>query len=275
METSLSSKDLSTSSQSVNNGLDPIGMELISAEIPQTLDSSSEIVESGISDKDKEEEKEQEQENIITHDEASLDIKSADNDNSNEENVIIITKMSREMRNLQKSTKDSKVLSNYLNDFFSPRSRNRKSTKDFNSLANESDTIIENNISSEITHSGTDDKEVPLKAGSPEIDSDSTTVVREEHSGRKRRRSLSRSARRSKSAGARSRPKSLSRMLSDEMAATSDKDDNREDDDLEDVTNVSLLATKPIENRASNPPPKVSLTLLISYNIYFSRFYFF
>jgi hypothetical protein len=222
---------------SLDNGLDPIAIELISAglEITNDVMSSDIIVDM--------------EDNKISKESNETYLNTSE---LIDESTIPFSRMSREMRNLQKSTQDSKVLSDYLNDFDSPRIRNRK-MKETNSSANDSDITNENG-------SLIIDKEVPLKNGTTENDdSDSTIIVRDEI-GKKRRRSVSRSrtsrtAHRSKSVAA--RPKSLSRLLSDEMAATSDKEDNHDQDELDDLTNTIIMNIKPIENRAPNPPPKV------------------
>ncbi|KAL7033510.1 hypothetical protein ACKWTF_007618 [Chironomus riparius] len=227
---------------SLDNGLDPIGIELISASLEQNSNMMSSDTITDMKDN-----------NILKHsNEANLSLKTAEL-SFDESNVSHPReRMSREMRNLQKSTQDSKVLSNYLNHFDSPRIRLRK-TKESNSLANDTE-IINDNVSLMI------EKEIPLKSGITENDdSDSTTVVRDEI-GKKRRRSISRSrtsrtSQRSKSVAV--RPKSLSRLLSDEMALTSDKEENQDEDEIDDLTNTIVMNNvKPIENRALNPPPK-------------------
>lgn len=227
---------------SLDNGLDPIGIELISAglgRLNNNIVSSATMID-------------MEDDNIIKQsNEINSHVKSSELvfDES-----TVSHRMSREMRNLQKSTQDSKVLSNYLNDFDSPRIRNRK-IKEANSSANDSDIINEN-------VSLISDMEVPLKSGTPENDdSDSTVIIRDEV-GKKRRRSISRTrtlrtAHRSKSVT--TRPKSLSRLLSDEMAVTSDKEDNNDEDEIDELTNPVIMNVKAIENRALNPPPKVRL----------------
>lgn len=239
---------------SLDNGLDPIAIELISG----GLEMNNDVMSSGIiiDMKDNKISKQSNETNSYLNTSELID-----------ESTISFSRMSREMRNLQKSTQDSKVLSDYLNDFDSPRIRNRK-TKEANSSANDSDITNEN--ASLII-----DKEIPLKNGTTENDdSDSTIIVRDEI-GKKRRRSISRSrtsrtAHRSKSVAA--RPKSLSRLLSDEMAATSDKEDNHHDqDELDDLTNTIIMNMKPIENRAPNPPPKVISFFFINYKFKTSK----
>ncbi|XP_070494211.1 MYND-type zinc finger-containing chromatin reader Zmynd8-like isoform X2 [Chironomus tepperi] len=225
---------------SLDNGLDPIGIELISAGLELNNDIISSDTMIDIKD------------DSILKESNETNLHGKSTELIFDESTVSHSRMSREMRNLQKSTQDSKVLSNYLNDFDSPRIRNRK-TKETNSSANDTELINES-MSLMI------DKEIPLKRGNNENDdSDSTVIVRDEI-GKKRRRSISRSrtsrtAHRSKSVAART--KSLSRLLSDEMAVTSDKEDNHDEDEIDDMTNTIIMNIKPIENRAMNPPPKL------------------
>lgn len=248
------SEDHQILNTSLDNGLDPIGIELISAGLGLNNDTVSSAT-TMIDMKD---------DSILKQSNETIsDVKTSELvfDES-----TVSHRMSREMRNLQKSTQDSKVLSNFLNDFDSPRIRNRK-IKEAISSANDSD-IINDNASLTI------DKEIPLKSGTTENDdSDSTVVIRDEI-GKKRRRSISRTrtsrtAHRSKSVT--TRPKSLSRLLSDEMAVTSDKEDNNDEDEIDDLTNTIIMNVKPIENRALNPPPKVRLLKIFTkiYEIFF------
>jgi hypothetical protein len=168
------------------------------------------------------------------------------------------TKMNREMRNLQKSTNDSKVLSNFLTVTDTPRIRGRRTKEGSLMASNENDSNDSSSISRII------DKEIPLKDSGN--DSDSTVVMNDDVS-KKRRKSVSRSRSRTrtmaraKSVSSRAR-KSVADMLSDEL--NSDRDDSvvigrREEEDeepLDENIGEAPYVAKLIENRAPNPPPK-------------------
>lgn len=242
-----------------NNGLDPVEVELITYNGTEDVhhkddDTSSAEFISNLTEP-KETEKLAEVTSLASNEEIkSLEMVVTNSPVSNDSSATV-PKMSREMRNLQKSTQDSKVLSKYLNDD-SPRVRRNK-IKEINSLVNESDATT-GSPNATGTISSNLDAEEPLKGETQDHDSDSTVVVRDE-SSKKRRRSVSRprSSYRTKSMAA-TRAKSLSRMFSADMSANSDKEEPIEDEEIDELANVSTAAMKPIENRAPNPPPKVS-----------------
>jgi hypothetical protein len=182
---------------------------------------------------------------------------------------IIIPKMTREMRNLQKSTNDSKVLTDFLNTIDSPRIRARKPKESPSPSTN-----VNNNASSSEPEKSSDplndsisknnltefDKEIPLKkspVSNDGMDSDSTVIFREENI-KKRRKSVLRSRSRARSVTGRSRQKSISRTLNDELTIENDKDEKTNDNDEIEIENeISYSSVKYFENRAPNPPPKV------------------
>lgn len=206
--------------RALNNGLDPKEIELISS----TRIASSKA-ESEYSDKSDE-----------TH--SSL-------------------KISREMKNLQKSTNDSKILSDYLNtSTLSPRNRSRKN-KDAPIIdpdeAEEPEEEMEQDMDLEaeifMKHS-------PSSLANENADSD-TTLIMPMEPPEKRRKSVSRSRNRSRST-IRSRKKSVARLMKDEMSAASDKDEAPEEDEDDQTSEVSFVTNRSLEGRAVNPPPKVS-----------------
>lgn len=251
----------SKTTNEIDSGLDPMGIDLISShlDMPSSMSDTSASNLNNIPNEfnassEKEEEAVQLETEIITS--PTRNVLSNTPTPSTEE-IISTPKMTREMKNLQKSTHDSKVLTDYLNTSFdSPRIRGRKPKESPTTvvalepeLASDNSTIIPET-----------DKELPLKASplNEANDSDSTVILRD-GTEQKRRKSFSRSRSRAKSVSGRSkRPKSITRMLNDELAAASEKEDNNDDDDMDDMAEVSYANTKlPIENRAPNPPPKV------------------
>lgn len=191
----------------LNNGLDPMALELISSASMGTSKTASEY-----------------------------------SDKSDES--FSTPKISREMKNLQKSTNDSKILSNYLiTSSGSPRSRRK--------------TIVETAIVDELVQE-TIEKEEEEEEKESAAESDSTTILHPlMEPPEMRRKSISRSRSRSRNA-IRGRKKSMARQLIDEV--TSDKDETIEDED-EDMSEVSFITNRSIEGRAVNPPPKVSKLL--------------
>lgn len=253
----------SENSETINNGLAPMEIDLISG----TMEMEEE-------DEDDEEVEEEVEEEVILEHINELDTQQKNPlelelsleppivvSKQEEDSVTLIStpKMTREMKNLQKSTNDSKVLTDYLNTSDSPRNSRSRKVKETNAPTSESELLLINTDTSASLEIG--DKVIELK-GSPddENDSDSTVVVNDDV-GKKRRKSFSRSrtASRAKSVSAsRGRPKSVSRMLNEEMAASSEREDHNDEVDDADVDMGELHSiTKPIENRAPNPPPKV------------------
>lgn len=207
----------------ITNGLDPMAMELISSASMNTPKAASEY-----SDK-------------------------SDESVSNQ-------KISREMKNLQKSTNDSKILSNYLNTSSeSPRSR-RKVVAEATPVDPLEDSLAEEEEKEEefkdveqeeIENDDENDKEMQESA-----ESDSTTVLHPMEPPEKRRKSVPRSRSRSRNI-MRGRKKSIARQLKDELNATSDKDDTMEDDE-DDMSETSFVSNPSLEGRSVKPPPKVS-----------------
>lgn len=89
-------------------------------------------------------------------------------------------------------------------------------------------------------------------------ESDSTMIMPMEPP-EKRRKSVSRSRSRARSRSTvRSRQKSIARLMKDELSVTSDKEDLMFDDEEdEEMSEVSFVTNRSIEGRAVNPPPKV------------------
>lgn len=195
----------SPQSKALKNGLDPIGIELISS---ASLASSK--VGSEYSEKCDE--------------------------------IHAPAKVSREMKNLQKSKNESKILSDYLNTLNDiPRSRSRKSK--------------------EASLADPDQEEEAIVSSHTELkdlnDIESATVLSMEPP-EKRRKSISRSRNRSRST-VRSRKKSIAQMMSDELLVSSDKEEVPEDEEEDQLSEVSFVTNRSIDGRAVNPPPKVSL----------------
>lgn len=206
----------------ITNGLDPMAMELISSASMNTPKAASEY-----SDR-------------------------SDESFSNQ-------KISREMKNLQKSTNDSKILSNYLNTSESPRSR-RKVVAEATPVDPLEDSLAEyeekeeefkDQDQEEIEIDDENDKEMQESA-----ESDSTTVLHPMEPPEKRRKSVPRSRSRSRNI-MRGRKKSIARQLKDELNATSDKDDTMEDEE-DDMSETSFVSNPSLEGRSVKPPPKVS-----------------
>ena len=195
--------------KALNNGLDPIGIELISS--------------------------------------ANLTSKAGSEYSNKSDEIHATIKISREMKNLQKSTNESKILSDYLNATSeSPRSRSRK-TKE-TPLA---DPDEEEENAKEIVSS-----ESPITTFKDAADSDSTPVLPMEPP-EKRRKSVSRARMRSRST-IRSRKKSVTRIASEEISVSSDKEEAPEDEDDDQLSEVSFVTNRSLDGRAVNPPPKVS-----------------
>lgn len=164
--------------------------------------------------------------------------------------------LNREMKNLQQSANSSKVLSNFLTNSDTPRRRKNKE-RSIHSVDAESEELATIETDS---YASTDfiDREVPLKH-SPisNNESDSTIVLQDENNVQKRRKSTGRRSRsRSRSRSSKGgRPKSMSKMMNDELAVASDKEENDENDDVDDTL---YAQPRTFDNRAPNPPPKVS-----------------
>lgn len=206
----------SSKEKALNNGLDPIAVELISSASIASSKAGSEY-----------------------------------SDRSDETHGFL--KISREMKNLQKSTNDSKILSDYLStSTMSPRNRNRK---------NKDAPIVDPDELEEPEQDNMDfDTEIftadsPMSLANENADSDSTMVLPMEPPD-KRRKSVSRSRNRSRST-VRSRKKSIARLMQDELSVTSDKDEANEEDEDDHTSEVSFVTNRPLEGRAVNPPPKV------------------
>lgn len=218
----------------LNNGLDPMALELISSSGMGTPKAISEYSD-----------------------------KSDESFNT--------PKISREMKNLQKSTNDSKILSNYLSTSNeSPRSR-RKNVIEATPVDPLEFTVEEEDT----VEKDDDDEEVVIEHQDIEMDeekdlvesaeSDSTLILRPMEPPDKRRKSVSRSRSHSKNT-MRGRKKSIARQLKDELSVTSDKEDHAEDED-EDMSEVSFITNRSLDGRNVNPPPKVSKILIFSLNV--------
>lgn len=201
--------------KALNNGLDPIGIELISSTSMASSKAGSEY-----SDK-------------------SEDLHHA-------------IKISREMKNLQRSTHDSKILSDYLSSSQeSPRSRNRKN-KDV-PLADPDEHEIE--VEEESRDGEIKSSPASHRDGN---ESDATEILLPMEPPEQRRKSVAR--KRSQSSG-RARQKSVARQMQDELSVTSDKEEAPEEEEDDVMSETSIAASRrSIENRPVNPPPKVSST---------------
>lgn len=219
--------------KALNNGLDPIGIELISSSNMNNSKAGSEFSD-----------------------------KSDDTQGS--------IKVSREMKNLQKSTNDSKILSDYLHSTNESPRRNRKNKEtpklDPDEGLEPEDMEIEREI--EIMHYSPRNDEAKAEAKhSPAVDdeasadatndSDSTMPMPSmDPPDNKKRKSQARA--RSRSVGViRSRKKSVSQQMRDELSITSDKDENHEDEE-DRTSEVSYITNHSLELKAVNPPPKVN-----------------
>lgn len=265
--------------KALNNGLDPIGIELISS---SNISAGSEYSD-----------------------------KSDDHHTS--------PKMNREMKNLQKSTNDSKILSDYLTTSTESPRRNRKN-KDVPILdPDEEEEVIGSSMEisesprrsrknkdvpivdpdehmDEVIDSSIDmmeesprrnkknkdvpivnpdeveeeeetsfapqrkfwkKKNLPTPIANDEVESDSELVSAMEPP-EKRRKSIALARKRSSSTTNRGRKKSIARQLKEELLATSDKDEAPEDEDEDPISEGSFVTSRSIEGRAVNPPPKVS-----------------
>ena len=207
----------------MESGLDPIGIDLISQALP-----SSDVSR-------------------------VIDFPSYTSEHSIAKSTPSTTppKISREFRLLQQSTNSSKVLSNFLETSDTPR--RRKPTH-----PSKTNTLIEMESEAEMameTDSITSfDMTIPLKYSPLSHESDSTIVLQDDED-QKRRKSVSRSRSRPRSRTGEGRKKSMFQQMNDEMAVTSEKDENEElNEDIDDI----LIPPRTFENRAPNPPPKVS-----------------
>ncbi|CRK98616.1 CLUMA_CG012135, isoform A [Clunio marinus] len=220
--------------EAIDNGLDPIGIELISS---SNIDSSREYSEKF------------------------------------DENVDS-PKPIREMRNLRKSTNDSRILSDYLNttNESRSRSRNRSKTKEREETLppNEESELLEDSLKNKKLTSVPVVDENSSIADEPEEEDTSTRDSRNEdhyHSDAtnqmepptaNRRKSLSRSRGRTVNA-TRGRKKSIARLMNDELSMMSDKEEpqlEEDDDDDDQISENSFTTIRSIEGRTVNPPPK-------------------
>lgn len=174
--------------------------------------------------------------------------------------VIEVPKMTREMRNLQTSTNESKILTSYLSQDTSLRSRKTKEVQIEEELKIEDEEEEEED----------DDKDESLKDSQDGIESDTTVVLPVMEPPEKRRKSVSRSRTQSRALSIikQSRKKSIKRQLNDEMSFTSDKDDDANDDDDDDQSEMSFITSRSLEGRSVNPPPKVSSRVIFIKNIF-------
>jgi hypothetical protein len=288
-EVQLGSYESESKDDALTNGLDPIGIELISSTTISSTKTESEYSEKSIED-------------------------------------IGSTKISREMRNLQKSTNDSKILTDYLTTTHeSPRSRRRTPALQTEKeqlkesepeIESDSDVIEglhpddleivdmeideepqrkeeheeeekvetmeevgqaeeeveeaeeaeeegeeeeeeEEDMEDEVQESFKEDivvKQSPQSSHNDGFDSESTTVLPMEPPN-KRRKSFSRSRSRSIF---RSRQKSVAQQMKDEMSVTSDKEETQDDEDDDRTSETSFVTRRSIDGRPVNPPPKVS-----------------
>ena len=195
----------------LNNGLDPMGMDLISS--------------------------------------TNLSMAGSEYSDKSDEHPGL-TKMTREMKNLQKSTNESKILSDYLSSSNESPRRSRKSKEPPLPDPDEQFEVEEMEIEEE------EDGEIDGDTMSPANDggeSDSTLVIAPTMEPPNKRR---KSEPRSRSAS-QHRKKSMGRRLQDELSMTSDKDENHDDED-DDQSEISFITNRSLEGRAVNPPPKVS-----------------
>lgn len=170
------------------------------------------------------------------------------------EEMLSSPKISREMKNLQTSTNASKILSDYLNTSQENPRRGRK-IKELPIVDPEEAPPEE----LDETEEDLEDNSVkdPQEDGA---ESDSTMVLPMEPP-EKRRKSVYRSRIQARSLSiAKSRKKSIKRQLNDEMSFTSDKEETAGDDDEDDqMSEVSFITNRSLEGRPVNPPPKVSI----------------
>lgn len=217
---------------SSSTALEPHEMALISEAIPETSTASFDDIETPLDTS----------EEIITPPKA----------------------LNREMRNLQQSANSSKVLSNFLTNTDTPRRRKNKEqsnpSADIDSEM-EVGTIETNSFASldlELM-----DREVPLKHSPISANESDSTIVLQDETVKKRRKSLSRP--RSRSRSRQGRKKSIAKMMNDELAVQSDKEEN--DENLEEIEDTLFAQPRTFDNRAPNPPPKVSRIFFNFYKI--------
>lgn len=160
------------------------------------------------------------------------------------------TTLNREMKNLQQSANSSKVLSNFLTNTDTPRRRKNRE-QSIPPVEIESENETDSFASLDLM-----DKEIPLKHSPISNNESDSTIVLQDENIQKRRKSTSRPRSRSRSRGIRNR-KSIVKMMNDELAAQSDKEEN--DENIEEVDDTLFVQPRTFENRAPNPPPKVSI----------------
>lgn len=216
--------------KALNNGLDPIGIELISSSDMNTSKAGSEFSD-----------------------------KSDDTQGS--------IKVSREMKNLQKSTNDSKILSDYLHSTNESPRRNRKNKEtpklDPDEGLEPEDMEIEREI--EIMHyspagedASAEEKGSPMSEdASAAADSDSTLPMPSMDPPESKRMAKLHARARAKSLGVfRGRKKSIGQQMKDELQM-SDKEEPHEDEE-DQTSEVSYITNHSLELKAVNPPPKVN-----------------
>lgn len=155
--------------------------------------------------------------------------------------AVIKEKISREVRNLQKMTNESKVLSNFMNTSIETPRRGRK----------QKDTLLIDPDAEEHEKESPESSFATVTDGSVN-DSDATLVLptREEM---KRRKSLSRSRDVRARSRVRNRRKSLVHMMNGEMTEYDNAEEQNElEKELDDDMNNSM------DSRVMNQPPKVS-----------------
>lgn len=194
--------------KALDNGLDPIGIELISSNA--SMNDGTEYCET---------------------------------ENTDE---LESPKMNREMKNLQKSANNSKILSNYLSTPTESPRRSRKN-KDIPIVDPDEHFEVETGL-----------KEFPESTAiDMEVESDGLALPMEPPE--KRRKSISRSRSRIRSASSnRGRKKSIARQMKDELS-TSDKEEEVAEDEDENMSDISFVTNRSIDGRAINPPPKVNM----------------
>lgn len=172
------------------------------------------------------------------------------------DDIIGMSKMTREMKNLQKSTTDSKILSDYLSTSSeSPRSRSRK-TKETPIVDPDEEVEDEEEELKEASL----EEELSIASVTNDGNETDSTIVLPMEPPEKRRKSVSRSRSRARS-DMRGRKKSIARQMKAELSLTSDRDDDDKEDADDQMSETSFVTSQSIEGRPVNPPPKVSFYL--------------
>jgi hypothetical protein len=238
--------------KALHNGLDPISIELITSTAMSITPSRTEYY----------------------------------TDNKHEE-IHVSPKISREMKNLQKSTVNSKILSDYLTTSQESPRRSRKNKEpplpDPDELIVEEEPEIEPykeiveeemvvddeiELHEEIEYED-EEAELPPETKSESADEESdTTLILPKEISPKRRQSISRSRNRGR-VPMRGRKKSIHRQMKEDV--TSDKEELPGGSEEDDQSEVSYIANPLTEGRAVNPPPKVSFKLFIRQCLFLFR----